>query len=340
MQTVPPASVIVCSRNRPQLLVETIESILSGEEVPAEIVIVDQSDSANDALAARRHERGCEIQYMWTRSRGVSCARNAGASAARNDILVFTDDDVLVARTWFGAIVRALLAAGERAVVTGRVLASDEGVVGGFAPALVESESPEVYEGRIQRDVVEAGNLAVLRSCVEDVGGFDVRLGPGTAFPAGEDNDFGYRFLSAGYRIHYVPSAVVYHRAWRTPQQLLPLKWNYGVGQGAYYAKHMSFRDRYMIGRLKRLIFLHLRLSVLRLRREPRPAAGHVVYVAGVLTGIAKWYRISSREGDTTLLQRNARPGNMLPAPNLNEPLDRLRTDRSLPADRAQRSRT
>jgi len=40
----PPASLVLCTRNRPPLLADTLRSILDGEEVPAEIVVVDQSD--------------------------------------------------------------------------------------------------------------------------------------------------------------------------------------------------------------------------------------------------------------------------------------------------------
>jgi GT2 family glycosyltransferase len=120
---------------------------------------------------------------------------------------------------------------------------------------------------------------------INQIGGFDPRLGPGTKFPAGEDNDFGYRCLNAGYQIHYVPEAVLYHRAWRPKQDYLRVQWNYGVGQGAYYGKYLSINDSYMFKRLIRLLLRHLRRSALRLRREPRRAWGHIIYILGVLCG-------------------------------------------------------
>lgn len=45
------SSLIICSRNRHQLLLETVESVLAGEVLPSEIVILDQSDTASDRLA-------------------------------------------------------------------------------------------------------------------------------------------------------------------------------------------------------------------------------------------------------------------------------------------------
>ena len=41
-----PASVVICTRNRPVLLSQAVASILAGDDVPAEIIVVDQSDNA------------------------------------------------------------------------------------------------------------------------------------------------------------------------------------------------------------------------------------------------------------------------------------------------------
>jgi GT2 family glycosyltransferase len=286
----PPSSLIVCSRNRQPLLLDTVRSVLDGTTLPVELIVIDQSDQPAPALAALHTDRPCEIRYLWTRSVGVSKARNAGIDAARHELLAFTDDDVFVAPGWFGALIGALVAAGPRAVVTGRVLATAAETPGAFAPALVDREEPAVYAGRIGRDVLEAGNMALFRAAVARVGGFDPRLGPGTPFPAGEDNDYGLRLLAAGYAIHYVPEATIYHRAWRGRRAYLPLRWRYGIGQGAYYAKHLRLRDRYMLRRLGRLLLHQLRVGLRRVRREPRQGLGHVVYILGVLAGIGKWF--------------------------------------------------
>ena len=59
-------------------------------------------------------------------------------------------------------------------------------------------------------------------------------------------------------------------------------------GVRVHYAKHMSLRDRYMLGRLGRLLRRHVWLAAKRLRREPLAAGGHLAYVAGVLAGVAR----------------------------------------------------
>src|SRR5512145_1379429 len=100
----PATSLIICSRNRPDLLTELVASILQGEEVPTELIVVDDSDSPNVRLQSLVTDRPCEICYLWSRSVGLSRANNTGIATARYDLIVFTQDDVLVTRTWFGKL--------------------------------------------------------------------------------------------------------------------------------------------------------------------------------------------------------------------------------------------
>ena len=45
-------SLLVSTRNRPQLLIDAVQSVLGGSALPDEIVIVDQSDIPNQVVAA------------------------------------------------------------------------------------------------------------------------------------------------------------------------------------------------------------------------------------------------------------------------------------------------
>jgi GT2 family glycosyltransferase len=229
------------------------------------------------------------VRYLWSRSVGVSRARNLGIAAARQAVLAFIDDDVLAAPTWLERLVQALVAAGPGSVVTGQVRPTEAPAPGAFAPSLKVDESGAVHAGRVGQDVLYSNNMALPRAALEAVGGFDSRLGPGARFSAAEDNDLGFRLLEAGYRIVYVPEAVAYHRAWRAQREYLPLLWRYGRGQGAYCAKHLSLRDRYMLGRLVRHTLRHAARGVGLARRQRFQACAEGVYVLGLLAGAAEW---------------------------------------------------
>ena len=66
------ASVIVPTRGRPKMIVECVESILAGNEVPRELIVIDQSETENGALAGMGTVRGCTVRYRQSSSRGVS----------------------------------------------------------------------------------------------------------------------------------------------------------------------------------------------------------------------------------------------------------------------------
>jgi GT2 family glycosyltransferase len=285
----PAASLLICSRGRPQLLWETVQSILKGDEVPTEMVVIDQSETPNSNLSSFQPERESEFRYVWSEKKGVSLGRNMAASMATYPILVLTDDDMLVTPTWFGRIIRTLLSVGSSGVVTGQVLSSEEDGKG-FAPSIREDYESVIYQGRVNRDVLFTGNMATYSSAFHHVGGFDPRLGPGTHYPAAEDNDLAFRLLEAGYSIVYDPRSTIYHRAWRSREQSLRLSWDYGRGQGAFYAKYFSLKDPYMIGRMARDVSGYLLRVPGRILRRRAQAYRDVLYVGGLLCGAARWW--------------------------------------------------
>lgn len=285
----PPASLIIPSRNRPDLLLETVESVLAADEVPPEIIIVDQSDAPDPELE-RLSEADARIRYIHETTPGTSRARNRGIREAKHEALLFLDDDMKVTASWYVDLLQALLAAGRDAAVTGRVLPEVTDTDDGFVPSTIDEPEPAIYSGRIGKDILYSNNMALWRSIVDTVGPFDERLGAGTRFLNAEDNELGFRILEAGFRIHYTPAAVAYHRAWRSMSDYHALSWSYGYGQGAYYAKHAGLRDRHMLHRFGHDLWQRFLRALRFARRERRRAVGQLVYMAGMVTGGIRWF--------------------------------------------------
>ncbi|HVE66977.1 MAG TPA: glycosyltransferase, partial [Solirubrobacteraceae bacterium] len=285
-----PASVLICSRERPALLGDTVRSVLAGAVVPAELVIVDQSAEVDRELAALGDVRGCRVRYVHSSTAGLSRARNVGLRTATSEVAVMLDDDMLVDERWLSELLAGRPAA-PRALATGRVLAAPpEGDAGIVPPAaLVERDTPAVYRGPQAIDVVPGANVALPRELALEVGGYDERLGAGTRFGAADDNDMGYRLLRAGCEVHHVPSAIALHRAWRSRSELLRLRWRYARGKGAFYAKHAERRDRHIRARAGADIARRVRRAARSVPTSPRTTAAELISLAGMASGAVDW---------------------------------------------------
>ena len=285
----PRGSVIICSRNRPQMLRDCVHSVIAGTAQPDEIVVVDQSQRSDPTLEALGVDGGstCHVRYHWTPEPGLSRAINLAVDLARYDSLVFTHDDVIVGKGWYRSLIGALATESPPIIVTGRVVASDEAIEGGFVPSVMLELKPQRYTGRLDKDVLYPMNMAMHRSTFNLVGHFDERLGPGTSYPAAEDNDYGFRALEKGTTIQYLPQAEVQQRAWRT--DVARLRWHYALGQGAFFAKHLEFRDRHMLLRLVREGARYVGLAVQHAGQFDRRAMGYAASAAGLVAGVIRW---------------------------------------------------
>ncbi|NOH01794.1 MAG: glycosyltransferase family 2 protein [Chloroflexi bacterium] len=180
----PPSSLIICSRNRPRLLFETVESVLRGSQLPAEMVIVDQSAEPNPDLPEMKTERPCEVRYLHSKTVGVSAGRNLGITSSRYDVLIFIDDDMFVASDWYDNLMRAVVHAGRSSVVTGRVLPGESEMPDQkTSPSTKADQEPAVYQGRIGRDVLYSGNMGAYRSVLKRWAFSTNGLGRGRRFP-------------------------------------------------------------------------------------------------------------------------------------------------------------
>ena len=226
-------------------------------------------------------------RVVWVRSRetGRSRALNAGWPLARGEWVAILDDDCEPGPVWLAALDAEVRRAGPREIVVGRVLPGPVEPGKAVPPATIEDPDPAEYEGRVDRDLVYP-NIALPRRAFEAIGPFDVRMGVGTPLPGGEDNDFGYRLLRAGWRILYRPAPTVIHRAWRTEAERAALKRSYGIGQGAFYAKHLAAADPFIAYRFAHDVLRTARAAAgAAVRGWGRESRGHRAYLAGLFTG-------------------------------------------------------
>ncbi len=283
-----PATVLICSRDRPSMLLDTVRSVLGAAGVPRELLVVDQSKRPNGEVAAMDRIRGCQVRYVHSATEGLSRARNVGLREASSDVVVLMDDDMFVEDEWLRVLLEGR-GTGSHVIATGRVLPGPPEAGGEAAPAaaLVTREEPEVYTDPQRLDVVPGANVALPRQVVLELGGFDERLGAGTRFASADDNDMGYRLLRAGCEVRHVPAAVVLHRGWRTRGDLVRLRWGYGRGKGAFYAKHVRFGETHILRRASSDLAVRVRRVLAY--RSPKVTVAELLSMAGMASGALEW---------------------------------------------------
>jgi GT2 family glycosyltransferase len=238
-------SVVVPTRNRPELIQRCLLALVSSEVLPAEVVVVDQSpyhQPQPEVLEAFR-ARSVGLRWIMQEGTGVSRSRNAGVRNARGGLLAFTDDDCVPESGWLASLVAAT--SHPVTAVSGRVAPLPS--LDSSAVALSSRTSTEraVYRGtgpHVPWEVGTGGNLLVRRDGFERAGGFDEALGPGSAGRGAEDIELIYRLLAMGGVIAYEPAATVLHQQ-ATRRLRVRRRAGYGYGMGFFLGSYARAGD-------------------------------------------------------------------------------------------------
>ncbi|MCF8112160.1 MAG: glycosyltransferase family 2 protein, partial [Desulfobacteraceae bacterium] len=87
----PLISVVIPVYNRGAWIAEAVDSVLSQDYEPLELIVVD--DGSNDATGEILSSYGSRIRVISQANAGVSAARNRGAAEAAGDWIAFLDSD-------------------------------------------------------------------------------------------------------------------------------------------------------------------------------------------------------------------------------------------------------
>jgi len=240
----PSVSVVVCTRNRPEVLKKCLSSIHGLSPQPNEIIVIDNDPSSG--LTEVVTSAFPEVRYVPEPRRGLSAARNTGIRNSRGAIIAFTDDDVEVHPGWIGAI-QDVFHDAEIIATTGLVLPAELATPAQYA---FQGDSLGCgweyraldFDDNFFRSMKHVGvpawrlgagaNMAFRREAFERVGFFDERLGAGTS-GCSEDSELWYRLLAEGYRCRYEPAAVVFHAHRSDWTELREQSYNYMRGHVA-----------------------------------------------------------------------------------------------------------
>ena len=96
-------SILVCTWNRAKLLRQTLHSLTKLIVPPGvswEVVVVDNNCTDDTKLVVNDFLDLLNLRYVFEGQAGLSFARNAALDAAQGELLLWTDDDVIVDVNW------------------------------------------------------------------------------------------------------------------------------------------------------------------------------------------------------------------------------------------------
>lgn len=245
----PQISVVIATRERPQLLARCLRSLAELDYPDYEVIVVDNAPLTDDTVQLIRQWTELNVRYVREDRRGLAAAHNRGLLEAQGSIVAFTDDDVIVDKRWLVEIADAFRAADNVACVTGLIMPAEmqtqpqvileaQGNFGkGFRQRVFDLGAHRPSDPLFPFTAGKMGsgaNMSFDRDKLRAVGGFDPATGVGTVARGGDDLAAFFTVVAAGFQLVYQPSALVWHHHRRDFDSMVVQAYGYGVGLGAY----------------------------------------------------------------------------------------------------------
>jgi glycosyltransferase involved in cell wall biosynthesis len=257
---VSPVSVIICTRNRAEELPDGVALLVASGVTRGggEVIIVDNASTDDTAdVAARLVASHPGVRVVLEEQAGVSRARNAGAAAARNELLCWIDDDARPAPGWRESLAWALTRPGVAAAGGPICALWPPGRVPGWPPtevsgALSVLDCGDAVRVLVPPEIAYAASWGTRREALLAAGRFDAPVG------YSPDRRISGEEVAVAWQLHlrglgatlYTPGAAVGHRipASRMCDSYLVERWfTFGVEDAHLRIERMGKgRDRFL----------------------------------------------------------------------------------------------
>lgn len=213
-----------------------IISLSSQSNKNYELVIVDQN---NDERVKRIIDKYIneigKVQQIKIKEKGLSKARNIGLNYVKGEILAFPDDDCEYPPELLTKVEGIFKRDTGLSILSGKCIDKNS-----YEESNVKwrKNSCAIKSSNMFK-TANSISLFIKRSCFEYTK-FDEFFGVGSIFGSAEETDLLYRLIYHNYKGIYDPSILVYH-----PAESIGLNrlYNYGLGLGAFFRKHISIND-------------------------------------------------------------------------------------------------
>ena len=248
-----------------------------------ELVVVDNgsTDRTGEILTEFAANVRFPTKILYQAASGKSRALNQALQVTDGEIIASIDDDCYIAPDYIDRVWETF-ADSRIGFAGGRVDLFDPT---DYPITISTSKDRELFKPQslIPGGALLGANTMYRRRVLEDIGGFDPDLGPGSHF-YGEEMDVQTRASFAGWWGIYTPDVVVAHHHGRKAADIPPLRRTYRMGEGAYEAKLLLVPEirRVVLPLLLRNWYWQARKSVRR-RGDRRYLIWEMQGIAGYL---------------------------------------------------------
>lgn len=197
-------SIVILTYNRQEVLLENIDKIRRQTYADKEIIVVDNGNNAEIRESMKRDSP--DVMYLPMMSNIACAGRNAGIKAAKGEIVVTLDDDVLFASD--KELEKVCLFFKERKDVHAlnfKIVFVDDRKIIPFN--WYHPRDYRLYgDTEFETDYIGEGATAFRKMIFSNSGYY-----PEDFFLSHEGPDLAYRIINAGYTIYYTPSVEVVH---------------------------------------------------------------------------------------------------------------------------------
>ena len=245
------------------------------------VIVVDDCSPqpvAIDGVTVVRHDA----------NQGPGVARNTGLALATTPFVAFIDDDVTITPECI-QLLAAQMSDENVALVAPRIISSQNSRLTGAYESLHSpldlGNHPSLIRPFARVSYVPAATIVCRTDVVRELNGFTTNM------RMGEDVDFVWRLVDAGYTCRFEPSLTCVHESRSTPRALLKQRFGYGTSAASLSATHRPYVSP-------------LRANVVLLVPSVALLCGYVLAFLLLVPVVYAWYLITLRRSGLSVRER------------------------------------
>lgn len=202
-------SIIIPVYNRPDEVDELLKSLIQQSFTDFETIVVEDGSQKDCKSICDKYQDTLTLKYFMKQNSGPGQSRNYGAERAQGDYLIILDSDVVLPVAYLQAVNEEL--EHQRADAFG---GPDQA-----HPSFTDTQKAISYsmtsffttggirggKKKLDKFYPRSFNMGIRRDVYQKLGGF-------SQMRFGEDIDFSYRIVEAGYQCRLFPNAWVWHK--------------------------------------------------------------------------------------------------------------------------------